>query len=428
MGKQDGALVALDAETLSALGRPRANLVVGGANGQLEVLPEQLHDGTVREGAPVGCAGGVELESIDPVEAPEKLVEEPRLPHAGLAQHHHRAPLPGRRPAEGILQSLELLPAPGQRGQSPLLRHLQAGAALELARDRVRSDRVGLALDLELPEVLEREEPRSNAVRLLAHHDLAGLGDAQEPRREIGRVADGRIIHAEVPADRSDHDQPGVDSHPHPELGSMGPAHVGGERLELLLDRQRRAERPVGVILVGDGRSEQRHDPVTEELIDGPLVTVDGAENDLERPIHDRVNFLGVHPLRHRGEARDVREHDGDALSLALQGRLRSEDLLGEVLGSVGVRRGEFLRGGRAGAAALRAELGRESHLRPAAGAARGQRMAALLTELGLWTVVVATLGARHGQSLHRLALPAGVAGVREGLLNGGVFGKVRAE
>src|SRR5258708_7489655 len=100
---------------MSALGGPRANLVFGGRNGQLEVLPEEFHDGTVREGAPVGCAGGLELESIDPVETTEKLVEEPRLPHAGLAQYHHRAPLPGHRLAEGVLQPLELPPTAGQR-------------------------------------------------------------------------------------------------------------------------------------------------------------------------------------------------------------------------------------------------------------------------------------------------------------------------
>ena len=114
--------------------------------------------------------------------------------------------------------------------------------------------------------------------------------------------------------------------------------HVLGERLEPVLDRERRAERALGVVLVRDRRAEERHHPVAEELVDRPLVAVDRAQDHLEGAVHDRVDVLGVELLGHRGEARHVREHHGDDLALALDGALGGEDLLGEVLGGVGLR------------------------------------------------------------------------------------------
>ena len=74
---------------------------------------------------------------------------------------------------------------------------------------------------------------------------------------------------------------------------------VSGERLEPFLDGQRGAERPRGVVLVGDRRAEERHHAVTEELVDRPLAAVDGREDHLEDAVHDAVDVLGVEALRH---------------------------------------------------------------------------------------------------------------------------------
>src|SRR5436189_177622 len=50
---------------------------------------------------------------------------------------------------------------------------------------------------------------------------------------------------------------------------------IGLKRLQAFGDRQCGAEPAVGMILVGDGRTEERHDSITEELIDGAFVPVD---------------------------------------------------------------------------------------------------------------------------------------------------------
>ena len=73
------------------------------------------------------------------------------------------------------------------------------------------------------------------------------------------------------------------------------------------------------VVLVRDGRAEQRHDAVAEELVDGALVAVDLGQHQLESAAHERMHFLRVEPLGQRGEARHVHEQHRDLLALAFE-------------------------------------------------------------------------------------------------------------
>src|SRR5262249_42880067 len=139
-----------------------------------------IQDGPVRDGGAVRGAGGLELDGRAAVEAVRELVEQARLADAGVALDQDRAALPLRGAPEGFPEVSELLLAPDQRGQPALLRHLQAGAAAVLPRERVSADGSRLSLDLEFPEILEREESGAQVLRGLAHHDLAGTGDRQE--------------------------------------------------------------------------------------------------------------------------------------------------------------------------------------------------------------------------------------------------------
>ena len=70
------------------------------------------------------------------------------------------------------------------------------------------------------------------------------------------------------------------------------------------------------VVLVRDGRAEDGHHRVADELLDR-------AAEALELRAHARVvglekapHVLGVHPLRARGEADEVAEEAGDDLAL----------------------------------------------------------------------------------------------------------------
>ncbi len=69
---------------------------------------------------------------------------------------------------------------------------------------------------------------------------------------------------------------------------------VLAERPQRRLDGQRRAQCAVRVILVGDGRAEESHHAVAQELVDRPVVAMDRAQDQGEGPVHDAVHLLGV--------------------------------------------------------------------------------------------------------------------------------------
>jgi hypothetical protein len=56
---------------------------------------------------------------------------------------------------------------------------------------------------------------------------------------------------------------------------------------------ERRIAGSLRVVLVGDGRAEERHDPVARVLVDGSLEAVDAVRQDLEEAIQDAVPLLG---------------------------------------------------------------------------------------------------------------------------------------
>ena len=92
------------------------------------------------------------------------------------------------------------------------------------------------------------------------------------------------------------------------------------------------------MVFVGKRSTEEGHDAVAGELVDGALILVDLIHEDLEAAVHDLVDFFGVELLRDACEVCHVGEEDGDELALPFQGGAGGEDLVGEVLGGVGVR------------------------------------------------------------------------------------------
>jgi hypothetical protein len=147
------------------------------------------------------------------------------------------------------------------------------------------------------------------------------------------------------------------------------------------------------MVLVGEGRAEQRHQAVAEELVHGSLVAVDLRQHQLKGVIHDLMDVLGIEVLGQGGERRDIDEEDGDLLALALKGRPRRKDLFGEVPGGVRLGRSEpRLSGCRPGyrMCALGTELpgSRELH---AAVRARcpNKRCATFRAELRPWQVLL---------------------------------------
>ena len=84
---------------------------------------------------------------------------------------------------------------------------------------------------------------------------------------------------------------------------------------------ERRADGPIGVVLVGDGRTEQRQDRVTEDLVDRAAERLDVDDQSLERGVDQPLQPLRIEVLRQARVADDVGEQHRDDTALLGRGR-----------------------------------------------------------------------------------------------------------
>src|SRR5205085_10565039 len=89
-----------------------------------------------------------------------------------------------------------------------------------------------------------------------------GLGELLHAAGKVGGLADGGVVHAKVAAKSPDHDFPGIQSHS--DLYDRGVGLADALRIspDVVLHSERRIARPHAVILMGEWRPEERHDPI----------------------------------------------------------------------------------------------------------------------------------------------------------------------
>lgn len=164
-----------------------------------------------------------------------ELVGEPRLAHPGLADDgDHLAPA-GVGLAQDPAQVRDLCVAAHEAREAAEGRGLQPRPRLSRPRQLEDLDRVREALHGDGPE-------RSHLdVALGEPHGVArqphGPGRRQlfHPGREVSGLAHGRVIHAEIAADRAHDDLPRVQAHPDLYLHPVRAARVVRVALERLL-------------------------------------------------------------------------------------------------------------------------------------------------------------------------------------------------
>ena len=325
-----------------------------------EHAPQQVDERVERHGAPEGEALSLE-PSRAVVDLTLKLVEEPRLADARLAHNQHHLALSRLGAPEAILQDLKLALAPHERREPPLGLDVEPGARDARGHHEPRRHRLALPLERERPQGPGLEVAADGALDRFGDDDLARGRRLQEPGGHVGGVPDRGVVHAEVAADAADHHQARVEALAHLELDAALLLELGAIAGHGRADTEGRVHRSLRVILVGDGRAEQRHDPVAEELVHGALVPVHLGQHQLEGAGHEGVDLLGIEARGDRGEAGDVHEEHRDLLALALQRGPGGEDVLGKVLGGVRLRGRRTTRGRRVSGdrlAALEAEAG----------------------------------------------------------------------
>ena len=215
----------------------------------------------------------------------------------------------------------------------------------------------------------------------------------------MGRLPDGGVVHVEVTADGPHDHLAGVE--PHANLHGCAAAALDLVRVEVhpALHSQRGIAGADRVVLVPDRRSEQRHDPVAHHLVDGALVVMDGLHHPFEHRVEELPGLLGVAVGEELHRALEVGEEHGHLLALAFEGGLRGEDLLGEVLGGVGLGAGRAPGGfAAAGAAARATESLARREFSATLGTGQCEAAAAVLAEPQPVAVLSVAPGTRHGR------------------------------
>src|SRR5262249_14595892 len=95
------------------------------------------------------------------------------------------------------------------------------------------------------------------------------------------------------------------------------PPEALAEARQRLVDLERGPGGTQGIIVMRDGRAEERHHGIADMLVDGAAEIRDDAVDE-PRVAGDEVpQLLGIETLRQRGEAREIGEEDGDLAPLA---------------------------------------------------------------------------------------------------------------
>ena len=111
--------------------------------------------------------------------------------------------------------------APDQRRETLAVQRLEAALGAALALDPPGRERLGEALEALRAEVGQLEQAADQPARRLADDDAARLRQRLQPRRQVRRLADHRLLLRRALADQlADHDQAGRDADPRRERRS----------------------------------------------------------------------------------------------------------------------------------------------------------------------------------------------------------------
>ena len=264
-----------------------------------------VHDaGAIREAAALAERGS-RLGAL--LDALAELLQQARLPDPRLADERDEVGSAlARHAAVERLHQRQLVVAADQR---------RRGACTDAARGLCghepyglpRGHGLGLALQMQGLEGAVLDLVGGRAVGALADGHAAGASGCLQARRDVNGVADHRV----AVADRSRQDLAGVDAHAQLEARPVSPGQLDVDLVHRALHAERGADGALLVVLVGDGRAEDRHHVVADVLVHGAAIARDLFAEALEGTVDQRLDALGVHPLRDGRVARQVGKEDG---------------------------------------------------------------------------------------------------------------------
>ena len=178
--------------------------------------------------------------------------------------------------------------------------------------DGVNLDRNLLPLDLHLSQVAHDELSLDLFIGRLADDDgdVEILGDAFQTGAQIDGVPNGRVLEALFGPDGPHDSVAGVYADPAVEVGAVLGTKPPGQRLEAVLEHQRRPHGLRRVVRLVERHIVEGHDAVADVLVHGPPVLEHHVGHDREVFTEEGDHILRRHLLGHGGEASDVREED----------------------------------------------------------------------------------------------------------------------
>ena len=232
------------------------------------------------------------------------LVREPALADTGVAvEEDELRPIASARHLEHVAQRVDLVVAADERRASTGPAATRWGEHTSRA---VRLDRFVAAPDGQQPERFVLDTLTRRGVGRRADDHLAGIGDGLEALCGVDDVAHHRRFAAR--AHRADEHLTGVDPDPH----LHGNADLLGDQGQRLVHPQGGSHRPLGVVLVCDGRPEERDDLVTDDLVEPSTEGREVLDEAFEALVDEPLHLLGIGGLGIVGEADEVGHHDGD--------------------------------------------------------------------------------------------------------------------
>ena len=260
----------------------------------LEVAPEEAHDRQVVRRGPVRHRRRLEYPPALQAVRVCEFVQETRLPHSRFPDDGQHLPAAASRQFEHATELVQLVVTADETGEPAPGGRLKPGTRRPEAGDLVHLQRIGKALHGNGTERARGDEAFHASEGGRRHEDSPRARELLHPRRQVRRLPDRGIVHAEIASDRAHEHLARIEPDPDLDVDAMAMTRLVRIAIHRFLHAQCGVASAHRMIFVRQRRAEQRHDAVPHHLVDGALVAVNRLHHPLEHRIEDLARFLGI--------------------------------------------------------------------------------------------------------------------------------------
>ena len=244
---------------------------------------------------------------------------QPRLAQPGLA--HHRDDL--------SVALADLFDGRPERVRFPFASHqrrAQPGDTAHWPRRRFGAQhtkgahRLRLTLDRQALQRLEIKERRDEPVGRFSDLHGAGHGGLFHAGRQVDRVAQRRVLHAQIGADRADHHQASVNADTYVQVDIPALQNLLAIGFDGRDDFQAGQCSPLRIIFVRQGSAEEGQNAVAHQPRNRTFVAIYRRDHLLKSAVDDLGPVFRIEPTGGRGRSLDVAEEHRDDPPFALHG------------------------------------------------------------------------------------------------------------